>query len=423
MRKPSPLAAWLVIALPVVACSHASPSAPSAPTGSGAQVSATVSPTPMPVQVQSVPGSQLARYQTSGEVVFRDSTATGGRITQMVLTVLSDQGPSSSQSLVLDLILPAGGSAKQLISPAVDWPVGQQPSRLQLTASGVDPSGKAIAVAPVQVPLTLTGSASTGPFGHVFIVVEENEGHDDVIGNPRMPYLNSLANQYALATQYYANTHPSIGNYFMLTVGNIVTNSDGYSGIVTDDNIVRQLVAAGKTWKSYAEDLPSVGFTGGDTGLYARRHNVLALLSDVAGNPAQARNLVPFTQFPADMASSALPNYSFIVPNLCNDGHDCPLGTADAWLQANIAPLIASSQFQRDGLLIIVFDEATDADQAHGGGRVAWVAVSPKAKPGYRSANFYQHESTLRLTAEALGLTGVPNRAASAPDMHEFFTY
>src|SRR2546430_11458195 len=81
-----------------------------------------------------------------------------------------------------------------------------------------------------------------------------------------MPYLNGLAQQYGLATQYYANTHPSIGNYFELATGQIITNNDSYSTIVTVDNIVRELLAAGKTWKSYAEDLPSGGYLGGDTG-------------------------------------------------------------------------------------------------------------------------------------------------------------
>ena len=54
---------------------------------------------------------------------------------------------------------------------------------------------------------------------HVFIVMEENHSYSDVIGNPQMPYLNSLAKTYSVAQGYFANTHPSIGNYFMLTTG------------------------------------------------------------------------------------------------------------------------------------------------------------------------------------------------------------
>src|SRR4051794_41184862 len=148
-----------------------------------------------------------------------------------------------------------------------------------------------------------SGAPSVPPprFSHVVIVVEENADYSKVIGNASMPYLNRLAQQYALATQYYANTHPSIGNYFVLAVGDTVTNNDGYSNIVNSDNVVRELVAAGKTWKSYAEDLPSVGYTGPRHGLYARKHNVFALLSDVANDTAQSKNLVPFTQFATDL--------------------------------------------------------------------------------------------------------------------------
>jgi len=246
-------------------------------------------------------------------------------------------------------------------------------------------------------------AATTGVvprFNHVFIVVEENTDYADVIGGTAMVYLDSLAHEYGLATQYYGDAHPSIGNYFMMTVGDTITDNDGYSSIVTADNIVRRLVAAGKTWKSYAEDLPSVGYTGGDVGNYARKHNVIALLSDVVNDPAQTQNLVPFTQFAVDLAGHVLPNYAFIA--------------------TNIDPLVRSADFRQDGLLIVTFDEA-GGDNTHGGGRVAWVAVSAKSKRAYQSTTLYRHESTLRLSAKVLGLTTFPNHAASAPDMAEFF--
>ena len=266
-------------------------------------------------------------------------------------------------------------------------------------------------------------SGGGGPvplMGHVIVVVEENTDYSSVIGSSSMPYLNGLAQQYALATKYYAVTHPSIGNYFMMTVGKIITNDDSYSGVVSDDNIIRRLIAAGKTWKSYAEDLPSVGYTGGDVGNYARKHNVIALLSDVVNSATQRDNLVPFTQFATDLAAGNLPNYSFIAPNLCNDAHDCSLSTADQWLQTNIDPLVKNAAFQRDGLLVITFDESS-GDNVNGGGHVATVIVSPKAKHGYEGVGVYEHQSLLRLTAQALGVTP-PNAAATAPDMGEFFS-
>jgi phospholipase C len=153
-----------------------------------------------------------------------------------------------------------------------------------------------------------------------------------------------------------------------MTVGDTTTNDDGYSTVVTADNIIRRLIAAGKTWKPYAEDLPSVGYTGGDVGNYARKHNVIALLSDVVNDPVQKNHLVPFTEFAVDLAAHTLPNYGFIVPNLCNDAHDCSLGTADGWLRTNLDPLVRSTEVQQDGLLIIVFDEA-GSDDTRGGGR------------------------------------------------------
>jgi len=265
------------------------------------------------------------------------------------------------------------------------------------------------------------GGGSVPLMGHVIVVVEENTDYSSVIGTSSMPYLNGLAQQYALATKYYAVTHPSIGNYFMMTVGKIITNNDSYSTVVSDDNIIRHLIAAGKTWKSYAEDLPSVGYTGPDVGNYARKHNVIALLSDVVNDSSQRKNLVPFTQFATDLAAGNLPAYSFVAPNLCNDAHDCPLATADQWLQTNIDPLVTNAAFQRDGVLVIVFDEAGSGDATDGGGHVACVIVSPKAKRAYQGVGVYQHQSLLRLTGEALGLTTLPNAAATAPDMGEFF--
>lgn len=267
----------------------------------------------------------------------------------------------------------------------------------------------------------LSALAQLPTFNRVFIVVEENHNYSSVIGSSSMPYLNSLAKKYGLATQYYANTHPSIGNYFMLTTGKIITNNDAFTGTVTADNVVRHLLTAGKTWKAYEENLPSVGYISPDTGQYARKHCPLSYLSDVVNSSVQRKNLVPFTQFAKDLANNALPAYSFITPNLCNDAHDCSLTTADNWLKNKIGPLIASSTFQNGGLLIIVFDESA-TDNTKGGGRIAWVAVSPKfSKLGYKSTTLYQHQSTLRLMMQGLGLTSYPGAASTAPNMAEFF--
>jgi len=276
--------------------------------------------------------------------------------------------------------------------------------------------------------IATTPPPTTAPFGHVFLVALENTNYVDVVGSSSMPYLNGLANQYGLATQYYANTHPSIGNYFMWATGQILTNDDTkvpQTFPISADNVVREVIAAGKSWKQYAESIPSIGYLGDDStccgGQYYAHHAPLPYLAD-AQTASQITKIVPFTQFATDLANNAMPNYSFITPNGCNDAHDCGLDVADNWLQTNIDPLIKSAQFQKDGLLVIAFDESAD-DNTNGGGRVVAVIISPFAKAGYKSTILYQHESVLRLMLEGLGVKVLPGAAATAPKMWEFFTF
>ena len=294
----------------------------------------------------------------------------------------------------------------------------------------------ATATAAAQAPNKPSESAAAGStairsglqVNHVFIVMEENHSYSDVIGNPQMPYLNSLAQTYSDAPAYYADTHPSIGNYFMLTTGQIITNDDGYTQTVYVGNVVRELLAAGKTWKEYSEAIPYQGYYGGDTGEYAERHNPLSYMSDVRNDPAQQQNLVPFTQLATDIANRALPNYGFIVPDLLHDAHDGTLAMADTWLQANIAPLLASPDFNTPGggLLIITFDESEDSDTQFGGGHVPWVAVGPDVNMGYPPSGslipvtWYQHESTCRFMLKLAEASVFPGACATAPDMNEF---
>ncbi len=269
---------------------------------------------------------------------------------------------------------------------------------------------------PVQTPVPVAQPA----FAHVVVVVEENHGYSEVIGNSSMPYVNGLASQYGLAAQYFANAHPSLPNYLVLTTGSMETFDDNFSGTISDDNVARELVKAGKTWKAYVESIPSPGYLGGDSGPYLRHHNPFTYFSDVQNDTAQAANIVPFTQFATDLANNALPQYSFVVPDTTNDAHDGTLAQADSWLQSNIDPLLKSSAFQNT-LLLITFDEGDQSDLDHGGGHVATLIVSSQSKVGYQSQTEYQHQSLLRLTLAASGVTTFPGMAAIAPDMTEFF--
>ncbi|HKV95461.1 MAG TPA: alkaline phosphatase family protein [Candidatus Angelobacter sp.] len=266
---------------------------------------------------------------------------------------------------------------------------------------------------------------------HVFLVVLENHGFAQVIGNSSMPYLNSLATQHALATNYFADTHPSIGNYFMFTTGAIQTNDDAFAGTVSADNIPRAFTAAGKTWKAYMESLPSAGYTGGDVYPYLKHHDPFVYMTDVLSSSAETANVVPFTQLAADASAGTLPNFAFIAPNAEDDAHDCPgggslctddqkLAAADTWLKNNIDPLTTSPALA-NSVFIITFDEAFALDIRNGGGQVPLVMVGSHVKTSFKSTTFFQHESTLRVILDLLQVTNHPGNSASAPTMQEFF--
>ena len=377
----------------------------------------------------------VAVSNTAGSVNSQAATLTVTAATAVKITTTSL--PNGTAQVAYSTTLQATGGTLPYT-----WSVssGQLPAGLSLGASGTisgTPTTAGLATFTIQVAdnvgnksvagfSVIITSASQGPFGHIVIVLEENTDYLSVVGTTAMPYLNALISQYGLATQYYATTHPSIGNYMDLTTGQILTNDDSQTPAtfpVSVDNVVRELLAAGKTWKAYGEGLPSVGYTGGDIGNFAIRHYPLAYMTDVQNSQAQLQNLVPFTQFATDLAAGNLPNYSWVTPNLCDDAHDCPLSTADTWLQTNIDPLIKNPSFQKDGLLIVVFDES-GSDNTNGGGRVVCVLISPaSSKVAFQSTTLYQHPSVLRLTLEGLGVKNLPGAAVSAPPMWEFFTF
>lgn len=265
----------------------------------------------------------------------------------------------------------------------------------------------------------------------VFVVVMENKNYTDVVGSSAMPYFNSLIPQGALATKYYANIHPSLGNYMMLTTGLPTPTDDSFTGTVTDDNIARQLVPAGKTWKIYAESIPSVGYTGEDVFPYIRRHNPFSFFSDIKNDSAQAANMVPMTQLSTDLASGTLPNLAFIVPNALNDGHDCAglascsvehkAQQSDAWMQSMLPSILGNSSFKANGVLVITWDEA-ETDATNGGGQVATLFLGTQVKVNFQSTTTYQHQDLLRMMCSRLGLASAPGAAATASIMSEFFT-
>jgi acid phosphatase len=272
---------------------------------------------------------------------------------------------------------------------------------------------------------------------HVYIVAEENHSYEHLVGSPYMPYLNSLLARGGTATQFYADMHGSLENYLIVTAGQYITHNNSTLATFNVDNIERHLLTNGMTFKSYAQTLPYAGYTGLYSGAYMKRHAPLPYFTDMASSSLIMHH-VSTTEMAKDIANGTLPNFAFITPDGDHDMHNCPNGlnpclqTADNWLKANIAPLLATAPFQPggDGLLIIWADEADlsgdsrcSASVSTGcGGHILVAMIGPQVKHGYKSTTTYHHSSVLRTMLEALGTTSnFPAGSATAPDMREFF--
>jgi acid phosphatase len=258
-----------------------------------------------------------------------------------------------------------------------------------------------------------------------------------------MPYLTSLANTYGLGVNYYSDTHPSIGNYLNLATGNILTDDDGQtpqSFPVSLNNIALEVQNAGGTWKDYVENLPAnATCKGAHPGTYYVRHDPLEYMTTIN---TERSHYVCFTQFANDLLRHQLPTLSWLVPNGCDDAHDCSIQTFDNWLRNEIGLLLTTSYFKPGGtgLLIIVFDENADSGspdcetttEGQGcGGQVELVVISPYSKRAYQShggdtRNYnssYDEGDILRLMSEGLGLpTSNLGWATNGLPMADFFS-
>ena len=245
------------------------------------------------------------------------------------------------------------------------------------------------------------------------VVVFENKERSAIVGNPAAPTFASLARTYASLTAYDAVAHPSLPNYLALVSGSTQgITSDCTSCVVDAPNLADELEHAGLTWKTYAEGLPSPGFTGAFAGRYAKKHDPFLYFKDIADSPARRARVVPFTQLQSDLGAGHLPDFALVVPNLCNDMHDCPAATGDGWLKQHIVPLLQHPQLA-DSVVFVVFDEGSSATR--GGGRVAALALGPLVRPSARSRSKTGHYGLLRTIEDAWGLPRLGESSHAKP--------
>ncbi|MFG2125403.1 alkaline phosphatase family protein [Streptomyces sp. NPDC048710] len=244
---------------------------------------------------------------------------------------------------------------------------------------------------------------------HVVVVVMENHAYSQVIGSSSAPYINNtLKAGGANLTQSYGLTHPSEPNYYMLFSGSNQGRTDDSCvsvGSISAPNLASELIAAGKTWKSYNESLPSQGSTVCSSGNYAQKHNPWFGFSNVPTNTAMT-----MAQFPTDYTT--LPKVSFVVPNLCSDMHDCSVSTGDTWIQNNLGAYATWAQ-THNSILAVTFDE----DNKLSGNRIPTVLYGQHVAPGSSSSTTYNHYNVLRTVEDLAGLTTHAGNAASASDI------
>ncbi|GAC1453052.1 MAG: alkaline phosphatase family protein [Vulcanimicrobiaceae bacterium] len=250
--------------------------------------------------------------------------------------------------------------------------------------------------------------------GRIVVAVFENKGRDRVLGQTPAPTFGLLARRYATLTNYRAVAHPSLPNYLALVSGSTQGITDDCTSCVVDaPNLVDSVEASGRTWKTYAEGLPRSGFTGPFAGRYAKKHDPFVYFRDVLSSPARLRRIVPYPAFGRDLAAGALPDFSLVVPDLCNDMHDCSVATGDAWLARFLRPLLRSGQLA-GGALFVIFDES-DGSSVGGGGLVPAFVVGPLVRSGSRSGTALDHYSLLRTIEDAWGLSPLGLSAAARP--------
>ena len=253
---------------------------------------------------------------------------------------------------------------------------------------------------------------------HVMVIVEENKGYGATLGSCGAdPYLCSLASQYASYTNWYAIGHPSLPNYLAFDSGGTQScQADACAGGYGATDLGGQLSSAGIPWTAYMESMPSACDTNGSVGLYKRSHNPFVYFNDVANSSNCANNVVPYpgtAGLISNLDASGAPQFVWITPNLNDDMHNGTVAQGDAWLQANLAPVLTSSWFTNyDSTVIVTMDE-NDGQPLPGGGQIPMVVISSTAAGQGSISTAGNLYGTLRGIEETFGL-GYLGAAASA---------
>ena|SRR5215469_12895927 len=314
-----------------------------------------------------------------------------------------------------------------------------------------------------------TTNSAIPRYQHIVEIMMENTSYSTIIGNPLAPNINTLADTYGLATDYFGVTHPSEPNYVANIGGSFfgiqddnqfyctpaLAKTDSNCGgttvnhTITAPSLGGQLTAAGMTWRGYFQGLPPIPSSGlimtgpnangpytfkspsSVVALYAAKHNPFVNFTDTQSDVA---NMVPDTQLASDLASGDLANYSLIVPDQCHDMHgtggcaseDGLISAGDTYVGNTVAKIMASKVWQEGrNAIVITWDEDDFSDQGQpgtgccgadpGGGHVVSIVITNKTNHyPITDGTPYNHYSLLLSIEDAFGLPCLANACDSA---------
>lgn len=294
--------------------------------------------------------------------------------------------------LAAGAVMPASACATR--SPdSGTHPAARSPG--SVTPSAAATRSAAAPVRPAQVP----------DYSHIVVVMEENHSYSQIIGSSQAPYINSLASEGALFTNSHAITHPSEPNYMAITSGSTYgLSSDACPFSTSHANLGSELIAAKLSYAGYSESMPSRGYEGCTSGLYARKHNPTANYTDLPSSVNQT-----FAQFPSRSGYSSLPTVSIVDPNLNDDMHNGTVAEGDTWLKDNMSSYVTWAM-TNNSLLIVTWDE----NDGSPGNQIATIFVGAHIKPG-KYGEKVTHYRVLRTLEQAYGLKALGQSAKTTP--------
>ena len=306
----------------------------------------------------------------------------------------------------------------------------------------------AIAIAGTSILQAQTVKPSRAPattvphYDHIFLIMDENHGFSQIIGNSAAPTLNRLANNFGLATSYFSVADPSEPNYVAMLGGNFFGIADDnayYVNTLNKPSLMSQLDAAGLSWKGYLQSMPYTGYRGicypvkcngvpDLDPLYASKHNGITNFVSVQSSNTEFAKMGPLTQLNDDLSNGNVPNFGYIIPDQCNDMHGAPSFCIDGGTPGDtqdqqlvtfgdnfvgsVVQQITGAAFWSKGnnAIVITFDQGADGDTGGccdanpGTGLVATIVITNHGPRGLQDPTPYNHYSLLQTFQRAFGL-------------------